>query len=238
MRVHYLQHVPYEGLGSIERWLMETGARTSVTTLFDAPLFPEVRDIDWLIVLGGPMSVNDEDTCPWLRTEKGFIEDAMARGKVVLGICLGAQLIASVAGARVYPNKEREIGWFPIERMARQEETDLAPVLPEWVEVFHWHGETFDLPPGAIWLARSEASESQAFLIGKRILGLQFHLETTPEGARSLIESCRGDLTPGPFVQSKEEILSSPERFDRVNAIMSDILDHLIITTCSKDMNP
>jgi GMP synthase-like glutamine amidotransferase len=227
MRVHWLQHHPLEGLGSIERWLMKRGAGTSVTRLFDAPLFPDVQDIDWLIIMGGPMSVNDETGYPWLITEKRFIGEVMAQGKVVLGICLGAQLIASAAGAHVYPNGEREIGWFPIECMARPEESSLARILPARADVFHWHEDTFDLPPGALWLARSDACANQAFLLGQRILGLQFHLEMTRDMARAFVETAGEELTPAPFVQPGSRILEAPARFDRANALMASILDYL-----------
>ena len=119
MRAHYFQHVPYEGLGCITGWLESRAARVTGTRFFESPRLPDPAQVDFLIIMGGPMSVNDEATLPWLRAEKRFIAETIAAGKTVLGICLGAQLIASALGARVYRNPEPEIGWFPIEGLAR-----------------------------------------------------------------------------------------------------------------------
>jgi GMP synthase-like glutamine amidotransferase len=189
---------------------------------------PTVNDVDLLIVMGGPMSVNDESIHPWLKDEKRFIKEAIARGKPVLGVCLGAQLIASAMGTRVYPNAEKEIGWFPIHRVHTPRARD-AFQFPKESVVFHWHGETFDLPPGAIRLARSEACENQAFQLGRNAIGLQFHLETTREGAKDLVAKCRHELVPAKFVQSEETILSAPaERYTAITTLMSDVLSFLV----------
>jgi GMP synthase-like glutamine amidotransferase len=227
MRVHCLQHVPFEGLGSIDAWLQSRAAQLSVTRLFEEVRFPGPRDFDWLIILGGPMSVHDESAHPWLVPEKRFIAEAIASSRTVLGVCLGAQLIASSLGARVLPNPEREIGWFPIEPVAAASESPFSPIFQGPMEVFHWHGETFELPPGATRLARSTACERQAFSIGARVLALQFHLETNPASARALVESCPGDLAPGPWVQSESEILRGQESFSRINRAMRGVLDCL-----------
>jgi GMP synthase-like glutamine amidotransferase len=227
IRVHYLQHVPFEGLGSIQGWLESGSAEISATRLYEEVRFPNTRDIDWLIIMGGPMSVNDDDAYPWLAPEKRFVSEAIASSKVVLGICLGAQVIASALGARVVSNAEPEIGWFAIEpaRGASQGPFSLLFQVP--LEVFHWHGETFELPPGAVHLARSEACEHQAFSLGERVLGLQFHLETTSESARALVANCRADLVPSRWVQSEGELLRHPERFRRINRVMEALLDSM-----------
>lgn len=230
MNVHYFQHVPFEGLGTIGQWLEARSAHVSATRFYEDPRLPDARDVDWLIIMGGPMSVNDEAAHPWLRAEKRFIATAIADGKVVLGVCLGAQLIASAMGATIYPNREREIGWFPIEIVADEQQTGLARILPHRVEVFHWHGETFDLPAHALKIARSSACENQAFSIGDRVLGFQFHLEATPSSASALIENCRSEMVPGRFVQSETEITGTADRFERGNRIMAGVLDHLINT--------
>ena len=127
-------------------------------------------------------------------------------------------------GAKVYPNPAKEIGWFPVQAASSENEFG----LPSSITVFHWHGETFDLPPRARLLARSEACENQAFQFGNRVLGLQFHLETTPEAAHQLVEHCRGELLPSEYVQSKEEILATPaERYQTINNLMARILFRL-----------
>jgi GMP synthase-like glutamine amidotransferase len=183
MRAHVFQHVAFEGRGSIERWLEEQRASVGHTRFYESATLPAVNDIDLLIVMGGPMSANDERTLPWLAGEKRFIRQAIDSGKAVVGICLGAQLIASALGARVYPGKEKEVGWFPVSAVPAGD-ARARFAFPAEALVFHWHGETFDLPAGAIHLARSLACENQAFQIGDRVVGLQFHLETTPDSAR------------------------------------------------------
>ena len=177
MRAHYLQHVPFEDLGSIEAWLQVTGYEITNTQLYDFGGFPRVEDIDLLVVMGGPMSVNDEQDYPWLAEEKKFIKNTINTGKPTLGICLGAQLIANSMGGEVFPNSVKEIGWFPIQ--AVKSESDAIFQFPEEIEVFHWHGETFSLPPGAVQIAESKACKNQAFQIGAKVIGLQFHLETS-----------------------------------------------------------
>ena len=227
MNVHYFQHVPFEGLGSIEQWLNSKTAQISMTKFYEDAYLPKVRDIDWLIVMGGPMSANEEQTYPWLRTEKKFIAEAIGNGKIVLGVCLGAQLIASALGAKVYQNQNREIGWFPVEQSVQKDTILLKNIFLPNMEVFHWHGETFDFPAQAIHLAQSEGCDNQAFRIGDRVFGLQFHLEVTPATVKSLLEQCQSDLVPGRYVQSAAEMLSVPSRFHRINAVMNSLLDHL-----------
>jgi GMP synthase-like glutamine amidotransferase len=226
MNVHYFQHVPFEDLGSIERWFKAKSARISVTKFYENANLPELHEIDRLIIMGGPMSVNDEHAYPWLRAEKKFIADAITIGKKVLGVCLGAQLIASALGSKVYRNPNKEIGWFPIELVKLEENTNLKYIFPSHLEVFHWHGETFDLPAQAIHLAHSEGCDNQAFCVDDRVLGLQFHLEVTPATVKSLTEQCHSDLVSGRYIQSAAEMLSVPSRFTRINSVMDALLDH------------
>jgi GMP synthase-like glutamine amidotransferase len=226
MRAHYLQHVPFEGLGSIESWLGENGYAISASRLFACEKLPAAQKVDFLIVLGGPMSVNDEQQHPWLAEEKRFIGEMVATGKPVLGICLGAQLIASAMGARVYQNPLKEIGWFPVHGISSGDEASFR--FPASTPVFHWHGETFDLPAGATRLAESDVCRNQAFQIGSSVIGLQFHLETTRQSAEAMVEHCANELIPAPCVQSGEEILAaSPEQYRAINALMADILSFL-----------
>jgi GMP synthase-like glutamine amidotransferase len=227
MRVHYLQHVPFEGLGSIGPWLESRRAEVTATRLFDEARFPKVSEIDWLVVMGGPMSVNDDRVHPWLAPEKRFIAEAIGSMKAVLGVCLGAQLIASALGARVFPNAEREIGWFEVEPAPGAGDSPFSTIFRAPLEVFHWHGETFHLPPRATHLARSAACEHQAFSIGDRVLGLQFHLEPTAETARALVEHCPADLAQARWVQSPGEMLRDDARFDRAHQVMDAVLDRL-----------
>jgi len=227
MHVHSLQHVPFEDLGSIQQVLHNSGHEITVTRLFEEHSQPEINEIDWLIVMGGPMGVHDEHEYPWLADEKRFIEKAIEKDKLVLGICLGAQLIAHVLGARVYANLHKEIGWFPVERTEAATSTSIGRSFSETVEAFHWHGDTFDLPHGAVHLARSANCENQAFVYRQRVVALQYHLETTRHSARALIENCSEELGAGPYVQSAESMMSSDARFAQINITMEALLDRL-----------
>ncbi|MCU7843498.1 MAG: gamma-glutamyl-gamma-aminobutyrate hydrolase family protein [Candidatus Thiodiazotropha sp. (ex Monitilora ramsayi)] len=225
-RAHYLQHVPFEALGSIEPWLLEAGYETSCSRLYASPKLPKPDQIDFLIIMGGPMSVDDERDFPWLKEEKRFIREFIASGKPTLGICLGAQLIANALGARVYPNPEKEIGWFPIQPVSSPDSNHYR--FPASTEVFHWHGETFDLPAGAQRIAQSVACRHQGFQIGSSVIGLQFHLETTPASAQAIITNCRDELQPAAYIQTEAEILSaSPAQYLAINGLMEEVLEYL-----------
>jgi GMP synthase-like glutamine amidotransferase len=226
MRAHYLQHVPFEELGSIEDWLRQAGYEITATRLYQSEKLPDIADLDFLVVMGGPMSVNDVDEYPWLDVEKKFIKKAIAAGVPTLGVCLGAQLIANSLGGEVYPNPVKEIGWFPIQ--AVKPEGDTVFSFPEESEVFHWHGETFDLPPGAVRLAESRGCGNQAFQLGSSVIGLQFHLETTPDSAVAIVENCRDELVAGEYIQTEADILSaSSDRYEAINRLMVNVLEYL-----------
>ncbi|MFA7554975.1 MAG: type 1 glutamine amidotransferase [Spongiibacteraceae bacterium] len=226
MLAHYLQHVPFEGLGSIEDWLRQAGYDISCTQLFDAAKLPEIEDIDLLVVMGGPMSVNNELEYPWLVAEKEFIRRVIEAGKLVVGICLGAQLIANCLGSEVFPNSKKEIGWFPIEAVTS--EGSFIFQFPKKIDVFHWHGETFDLPEGAVHIAKSKGCKNQAFQIGSTVIGLQFHLETTKTSAQEIVKHCKDELVDGEYIQSESAILSATqEQYSSINHLMGNILAYL-----------
>lgn len=227
MNVDVLQHVPFEGPGSIADWADARGARLAVTRLFAQEQFPDPTAVDLLVVMGGPMGANDHAVHAWLADEQDFIRQVIAAGKPVLGVCLGAQLIAAAMGARVFPNADKEIGWFPVSAV-RPGGGD-AFGLPEEVTVLHWHGDTFELPPGAALLATSEACANQAFLLGERVMGLQFHLETTRASLWDLVENCAAELEPGRrWVQSAERLLRiDQQQLDANQQLMGRILDFL-----------
>lgn len=224
MNAHYFQHVKFEGLGSIEKWLITNNYSISSTKFYENYQMPNIENIDFLIIMGGPMSVNDEDEFSWIKEEKRFIREFIKTGKPILGVCLGAQFIASALGAEVYQNRVKEIGWFDIYNI----ENSNVFEFPNSQKVFHWHGETFDLPSRAICLASSKECENQAFQIGKNIIGLQFHLETTPQSAKDIVENCKDELVDEEFIQSEEEILSvNKEEYEYINLTMNKILDYL-----------
>jgi GMP synthase-like glutamine amidotransferase len=218
--------VDFEGLGSISQWLEVQKAEISYTRFFESDPLPSPGSPDLIIAMGGPMSANDEHQFHWLRPEKQFIRDSVGMGIPVLGICLGAQLIASAMGARVFRNPVKEIGWFPVKSTPAPEE---YLSLPKEFRPFHWHGETFDLPSGAVRLAKNEACENQAFQLNQNVIGLQFHLETTPESAAALIENCRDEIVPGPFIQSEIELRSIPiSSYQAIHEVMNNLLSYLV----------
>jgi GMP synthase-like glutamine amidotransferase len=226
MKVHVLQHVPFEGLGSIATWLSERDAFVQYTRFYQSPVLPDPGSIDLVIAMGGPMSVNDEGDYPWLKQEKAFIKEAVDRGLAVLGVCLGAQLIASALGAPVFANAHKEIGWFPVQAVSTGSDTFRFPAR---TTVFHWHGETFDLPPGAVRLARSAGCQNQAFQIGRTVIGLQFHLETTPATADQLIQHCRDELVAGEYIQTEQALRATPhDAYRGINRLMNDVLSYLM----------
>lgn len=227
MNIHWFQHVPFEGLGSIAAWALKAGHRVTATRFHRGEAPPRLDEMDWLFVMGGPMSVHEERAHPWLAEEKRFVVAAIAARKRVLGVCLGAQLIADALGARVYRSAAKEIGWFPVRKTAEAARAELGRVFPDELLAYHWHGETFDLPAGAVHLARSAACEHQAFALGDRVLGLQYHLEMTPEAVGELVRNCTPDLVPGPYVQTADAMLADPPRCERSNAAMDDLLEAL-----------
>lgn len=224
MHAHCIQHVPFEGLGCMADQLRERGCSVSYTAMYDNPLLPD-PDMDLLIVMGGPMSVNDEQELPWLVEEKIFIRRYLAARRPMLGVCLGAQLMASALGAAVYRNPEREIGWLPITDLA--EDAGLFRFGQDMV--FHWHGETFDLPPGAVRLAQSRGCANQAFQLGTNAVGLQFHLEATPATVAGMLAACGHELTGGAYVQNAEEIMRlTAQHAAAANVLSARLLDFLL----------
>lgn len=228
MHVHVLQHVPFEGLAAIQPLLATRSAKITTTRFFENPVLPPLAGIDLVIAMGGSMSVNDEIEFPWLVGEKQFVRDAVKRGTPVLGVCLGSQLIASALGARVYRNTQKEIGWFPIEAVPTPASAN-AFRFPEKLNVFHWHGETYDLPAGAVHLARSSACAHQAFQVGRRTLALQFHLEVTPTAVQAFVENCAAELRPAPFIQTKSDLLAAPPAaYAEGNTWMGRAIEYLV----------
>jgi GMP synthase-like glutamine amidotransferase len=179
-----------------------------------------------LVLMGGPMSVNDTAEHAWIEPETQRVREAIDAGAAVLGVCLGAQLIARALGAAVYPMNHREIGWHPVEAVNNHQ----AFGLPRRFTPLHWHGETFDLPDGATRLAGNEACTNQAFAVGRRVVGLQFHLETTPATAAALVEHCGHEISPGPDQQTPQQIADCDAQAAAVHPILFALLDRITAT--------
>ena len=236
MRIHYLQHVPFEDLGYIRQWADQRQHSITKTSLYKNEPFPEFSDFDCLMVFGGPMGVYDTTKYPWLNEEKRFIEGVIHKEKPVLGICLGAQLIVDVLGARVFKNKYKEIGWHVVSRTKVAEQSPMKDIFPKLFYPFHWHGDTFDLPDGAIHLAQSEACLHQAFSYGQKTIGLQFHLESSKESIEHLIEKCQNELVSAPYIQSAADILEKAPLIGPSNDVMKSVLSW-IENNCSTDLD-
>lgn len=227
MKMHCFQHVPFEGLGNIEGWIADRGHSLSRTLFFQGEKPPRIDDIDWLIVMGGPMGVYEKSKYPWLAGEIDFIETAIKKGRRVLGICLGAQLIAAALGAKVYPNKYKEIGWFPITLTQPGKNSNLFSGLPAEILVYHWHGDTFDLPTGAAHLAESAVCTYQAFSFGRRVLALQFHLDVKKNNIEEWARHGKKELIEAPYIQKEEKMLAQAEQCEVIKNYMRRIMDNL-----------
>ena len=207
------QHDPFEDLGIFAEVLERQGAKYRVIQLFHGETPAENWErIKALIILGGPMSVYDEEQFPFLRWEKRIIRAAMDEAVPILGICLGAQLIAATLGTVVYHGRVKEIGWCSVSITPHGQVDSLLGYLPENATVFQWHGDGFDLPSGAIRLASSANFENQAFRVGRAIYGLQFHLEVTPRMIERWIDERSKDLAQAPYV-SPEKILADTQSY-------------------------
>jgi GMP synthase-like glutamine amidotransferase len=212
VRVRYLQHVPYEGVGSIRDWAGARRHDLSGTLLsagpHESPGLPTLDAVDFLVVMGGPMNVYEHDAYPWLVAEKDFICSCIGAGKPVLGICLGAQLIADALGGEVTRAPYEEIGWYPVELTAAGRELPVFSGFPDRFTALHWHGDMFSIPAGAVHVASSAACPNQAFSYdGGRVVGLQFHLEETRESLAELVEAAGQDL---PEDAAAETIATGP----------------------------
>lgn len=225
MKIHVIQHSALNTLGSIEEYARTKNYSLKSTRFYKIKKPPTLDSFDLLIVMGGPMGIYDYEENPWLRDEKAFIKQAIDSGKQVLGICLGAQLLADVLGARVYENSNKEMGWFPIKTAAVENKPEFLNGLPEEITVFHWHARTFEVPVGAVHLFRSEGCENQGFIYGSRIIALQFHPEATDERIKTMIGRFGLEIGSEPFIQKKEETLGQEKYLARTKEFMFMVLD-------------
>jgi GMP synthase-like glutamine amidotransferase len=229
VQIHVIKHTAFEGPGSIATWAKERGYRMETTEVAQGQALPSPRDFDALVLMGGPMSVNDEEKHPWLRPEKALVRETLGLGRKVLGVCLGAQMIASALGAKVRTNTLEEIGWFPIEATAAGQKHPFFKRMPPVLMAFHWHGETFDLPSGAVHLARSAACEHQAYALGTQALALQCHMEVDAASLRDMTHGLTDELKPGrPFVQNETVLSGQPELLGPMARALHAVLDDWI----------
>jgi GMP synthase-like glutamine amidotransferase len=226
MRIHSLEHEPFEGLANIEVWAKNKGHTISRTLLFNKEEFPDINEFDWLIIMGGSMNIYEEEKYSWLREEKNFIAQAIANKKIVLGICLGSQLIADVLGGKVSKNKYKEIGWFPVKLRNEARNSFIFGSLPYEFIAFHWHGDIFRIPSGSVRMAQSKGCENQAFEYG-RAIGLQFHIEYSAESINLMFKNCGAEIVEGKYIQKPDEIVSQIENVKVIKEILFLLLDNI-----------
>jgi GMP synthase-like glutamine amidotransferase len=227
MKIAALFHVSFEKLGLIEDWILTKGYSLTEYHLYNDPRLPLIHEFDMLIIMGGPMSVNDEERFPWLAPEKELIKRCREFEKPVLGICLGAQLIASALGNKVFPGKHTEIGWFPVEFNQGEETGTLFPGLPAEATVFHWHGDTFDLPAGAVLLGSSAITPVQAYLAYGKLLALQFHLEIKPENISLMINHAGEELVSSSYIQDASALSAGLINLSENKVLLEVFLNYL-----------
>jgi GMP synthase-like glutamine amidotransferase len=226
MRIHSLEHEPFEGLANIEVWAKKKGHSITRTLLFNNEELPDISDFDWLFIMGGSMNIYEEEKYPWLKEEKKFIAQAIADHKILLGICLGSQLIADVLGGKVNKNKFKEIGWFPVSLTREARDSSIFSSLPGTFTAFHWHGDTFKIPYGSARIAQSEGCVNQAFECG-RAIGLQFHLEYSKKSIDLMFRNCSDELMDGKYIQKQDEIISQISNVHKIKEILNTLLDNM-----------
>lgn len=227
MRVHYLQHVPFENAANIGKWAEENGHSLTKTEIFEGQTFPDITEIDLLAIMGGLMNIYQYRDYPWLKEEKKFIEKAISKKVKVIGICLGGQLIADVLGAKITQNPYVEIGWHEVTLNKKCAGMNFFEDFPEKFTAFHWHGDTFEIPDGAFHLASSQACENQAFKYDDNVLGLQFHLEYSQDSIEKMLKYCENELVEAPFVQQKESIRQGYCQINQNTLLLNRLLDKL-----------
>lgn len=226
MIIHVIQHIPYEGAGCIENWAAQNHHSLQYIPVYESHCFPPASNVQSLIILGGTMGAYEDALYEWMPTEKKFIKEVIDSGKPVLGICLGSQLIAAVLGAKVFKHKHNEIGWHAVYLNEKGLQSACFTNCPPVMHAMHWHGDTFDLPVGAEWLAYSSATPNQAFSFGKNVLALQFHPEFDAQLIETLCAIAGDTLKNEGFTQSTQNILSRLDFTQKANQYMYSILSN------------
>ncbi len=230
MRITWLQHVPFEGLAAIAPWAAERGHDVTRVRVFAGEPLPGLETFDWLVIMGGEMGVHDDADHPWLAAERGFVREAIDAGKLVLGVCLGAQFVADALGGRVYRNPAgREIGWWELRPTPEAAGSVTFADVSDSFLTLHWHGDTFELPAAGVLLAESDATPVQAFeALGGRVVALQFHPEMTSAGLEGILAGAADELDGSDFVQSAEELRAGIAEHEALNAaVLAGILSRM-----------
>lgn len=226
-RIAILQHAAFEGPARIADWLALRQLPATTHHLYAGDPLPRLEDFELLILLGGPMNIDEEQQHPWLAEEKRLLRDALAAGKRVLGICLGGQLLADALGARVGPMGQAEIGWWPLEKHADSRRSPLGRMLPQRLMALHWHSQAFALPEQAVALYGSACCRWQGFVWEERAVALQCHLESTPESVAALLRHAGADLRLSGAVQDAASISAGSDHCRSPGMPLYRLLDYL-----------
>jgi|SaaInlV_100m_DNA_5_1039725.scaffolds.fasta_scaffold20277_1 GMP synthase-like glutamine amidotransferase len=226
--IQIFQHVAFEGPAAIEPFIITKGHRVRVTKVYDNDLAAIHPNTDALVVMGGPMSTSDEARHDWLTEEKRAISEAIQKDMPILGICLGAQLLAEALGASVEPMGYREIGWHRVETNSEFREHALGKSFPTEFTPLHWHGDRFTIPDLALPIGSSEACANQGFVFGENQIGLQFHLEFDQCSVKRLAENAADELDGTRFVHTEQEMLKEHRFFSAAEQLLTNFLDDFI----------
>ncbi len=229
MKILILKHIHDEPAGHAEQWAIERGYAFSYHYWDNNNILTELPEFDLLIIMGGLMGAYEEEIHPWLVIEKKLIREAIDHEKKVLGICLGAQLIASALGARVYLNDHTEIGFHPVKPV--QLNKSALSENEEDLRFFQWHGDTFDLPDGACLIATSDQVRNQAFSYGNNVTALQFHPEMDVNIIEGLLKKSYPSQAPSPWKQSPDSIREQLRFVDSGRKMLFKLLDELVSST-------
>ena len=206
MRIHIIQHMPFDSAGYLSDWANQPDNFVTVSRPFETEWYPSLECFDLCIVLGGAMSAKDTQKYPWLGRELDFLEKSVIKRKKMLGICLGAQLISRVLGGTVYQSQYREIGWHPVRLTPAAKSLPLFNRSPDSWMAFHWHKDTFSIPPMGYRFAETDGCPNQGFLYEDHVMAMQFSMESDFQTVEALLSNCRNDFVLGSYVQTEEEI--------------------------------
>jgi GMP synthase (glutamine-hydrolysing) len=224
-KVVVIQHHPVETLGTIADALAASGLACQYVRTFEGhPVPKELNGVGGLIVMGGPMGVYETERYPYLRDEMALVESALSRNKPLLGVCLGSQLLASVLGARVAPSGGKELGWHRVSLTPAAVEDRLFRGVPDSFVAFHWHGDIFELPSGAVTLASSDKTACQAFRYGDRAYGLLCHLEVNERLVAGMVEAFRSELEDEK-IDAEELITATPKQLAQLAPIAETVFE-------------
>lgn len=230
MQVYSLEHANFEDPVHITAWLSDHHIPVSHIRLFEYDTLPDPGTVGILLVMGGPMNIYEEGLYPWLPREKAFIRDVINLGKPVLGVCLGGQLLADLLGGVVTKSSHPEYGWHTIQRNSAFKDLPISHrlCLPETVEVFQWHQDTFSLPPGSIHLYSSVSCQNQAFMYTDRVIGLQFHPEMDRSTIQGFLTHSSDEIKNKGLTHIQEDILNRISLCSQGHDFIDTVLSYLL----------